>query len=132
MTSHVERRLSCAVASYFEANLPYPIQWTHLPMEGKRTAAEARLLKAMGVKSGWADYEIVKNGRVYFIEVKRPRVLKAEAGAYQAAGSLSDTQKEFRDTCIANSTPYAVCHSLAEVEAMLIMWGIPLKGRITA
>jgi hypothetical protein len=132
MTSHVERALSCQLADYFAANIPYPVQWAHIPNGELRQKKTAALLKRMGTKSGWADYQIVYEGRVYFVELKRPRVLKKDGGKYQAAGTLSDEQEAFRDACIANSTPYAVCHSLADVEAMLVMWGIPLKGRITA
>ncbi len=132
MTSHVERRLSTAVASVLCAVLPAQAQWTHLPMEGKRTAKNTSLLKAMGWKAGWADYIIIYEGKAHFIELKRPRVFKTTTTAYQAAGSLSDAQKEFRAACIANSTPYAVCYSTDEVLGVLQLWGIPLKGKISA
>lgn len=127
MTLHLERRLSCAVARMLCAVLPATALWTHLPMEGRRTAANARLLKAMGWKAGWADYIVVYDGRAYFIELKRPKLSPT-----QPAGRLSDSQKEFRAACIANSTPFVVCHSTDEVLAALEGWDIPLKGRIAA
>lgn len=130
MSKQVERALSCQLADYLANNLRFPVQWAHIPNGELRAKKTAALLKRMGTKSGWADYQIVYNGRVFFVELKRPSILKKDGGKYQPAGTLSDKQEAFRDACAFNNTPYAVCHSLAEVEDILQMWGIPLKGRI--
>jgi hypothetical protein len=44
----------------------------HSPNEGKRGRKAQGDLKKRGVVAGWPDLEIIHNGRVLFLELKRP------------------------------------------------------------
>jgi hypothetical protein len=49
------------------------VEWTHVPLGEHRTAATAGRLGRMGVRRGWADFQLLHaDGRVLFVEVKRP------------------------------------------------------------
>lgn len=63
--------------------------WNHSPNEGKRTEFQGAILKAMGMRRGWPDLEIMVARQGYhglFIEFKSLK------------GSASKDQKEVRKT----------------------------------
>jgi len=69
-------------------------------------------LKRMGLRSGVADLTFVKEGRVYFLELKQPK------------GRQSDNQKDFEAESIRHGAPYAVAYSFDEAVAILTGWKI--------
>lgn len=63
-----------AVARAFEVLLPPEVQWStfpagHIQLSGQQAAKLTR----MGLRRGWPDILLVWNGRVYGLELKRPR-----------------------------------------------------------
>lgn len=114
-----ERRFTIVVANYFTRVLPPEIIWTHFPAGEKRTAETGALLKAMGLKPGWADFILILHGGVAaFIELKI------------GDGALSKDQRDHERAAQKLGAKWAECHSLAEVEAVLDIWGVPLRGRL--
>ena len=69
-------------------------------------------LKRMGLRSGVADLIFVKEGRVFFLEMKQPK------------GRQSEHQREFEADCAEHGAPYAVAYSFDEAIAILTAWGI--------
>lgn len=69
-------------------------------------------LRAMGLRSGVADLVIVKDGRAYFLEMKR-RLEKQTAN-----------QLEFEADAIRCGAEYAVAHSFDEAVKFLRGWSI--------
>jgi len=69
-------------------------------------------LKKMGLRSGVADLVIVKNGRVYFLELKR------------RLGKQSANQLVFEADAIRSGADYAVAHSFDEAVNILKSWEI--------
>ena len=69
-------------------------------------------LKKMGLRSGVADLVIVKDGRVYFLELKR------------RLGKQSANQLVFEADAIRAGADYAVAHSFDEAVNTLKAWGI--------
>lgn len=117
-----EQKLHIAVASFLKVALPPGVVAFHCPNGGKRSKAEASLLKAMGVLAGVPDWTIIlPNGQAAFIE------LKADGGR------MSDAQLDFRERVLALRCGYEVCASIDDVERTLTDWlertkGAPLRA----
>jgi len=68
--------------------------------------------KRMGLRPGVADLVIVKNGRIYFLELK------------SETGRQSEIQKKFQNDAIGVGADYALAHNLDEAIYALKIWGI--------
>lgn len=112
-----EAQLARQVADYLTVCLPRGVEWTHIASGGARDAAVAGKLKAEGVRPGAPDYVIVAPGiGVVWIELKSP------------GGRTTAAQEEWARAI--RETPgctYALCRSLAEVDATLRRAGLILK-----
>ena len=84
------------------------------PNEGTDRANPARLakLKRMGLRPGVADLVFIKDGRAYFLEMKKP------------GGNQSDNQIDFQLDCAIVKAQYAVTWSFEEAVKILQSWGI--------
>jgi len=89
-----------------------PAVWTHLPNEGLRSKTTAALVRAMGMISGAPDYVFCWQGGAGFIKLKTP------------TGNMSERQTWFKQWCDHNHVHHAICRSVPEVEAALILWGV--------
>lgn len=115
-----EEVLQRSVADYLNAVIPNCI-WFHCPNGGRRSKAEAGILKAMGAKAGIPDLVFVlADGRAAFIELKSD------------TGRLNGDQARFKADCEFRGIPYAVCRSLPEVQGTLDGWRVHTRGRIAA
>jgi len=85
-----------------------------IPNEGKDRANPARLakLKRMGLRPGVADLVFIKDGRAYFLEMKKP------------GGKQSDDQIDFQLDAACAGAQYAVAWSFEEAVKILQLWGI--------
>lgn len=118
---HGEHSIQVAIMQFLDRALPSSCYAFAVPNGGKRNAITGAILKREGVKAGVADIVILRNpGLCALIEVKT------------AKGSLSNSQKAFRDWCAANGFPYAVVRGIGDVQAALLDWGVPLKTRVAA
>ncbi len=88
--------------------------WTMIPHElggaGKLAAIRVALAKSMGLIAGSGDFVFIWPTGGAFIELK----VKA---------ALSPAQQDFKAWCEGSGNRYAVCRSVAEVEAKLREWG---------
>jgi hypothetical protein len=82
--------------------------------EAKTGAGLGRMarLKRMGLRSGVADIVIVKAGRAYFLEMKRP------------GEGQSEKQILFEDDAWRAGAPYEVAHSFEEAQKIIRDWRI--------
>lgn len=78
------------------------------PIRGKR-------LKDMGAMSGAPDILIIKNGKVFGLELKLPK------------GVVSKTQKNFHELADKAGMPIRVCRSMSDVAQALNSFNI-VKG----
>lgn len=116
-----EHSIQVAIMQFLDRALPSSCYAFAVPNGGKRDAVTGAILKREGVKAGVADIIVLRNpGLCALIEVKT------------AKGSLSNSQKAFRDWCAANGFPYAVVRGIGDVQAALLDWGVPLKTRVAA
>ena len=113
-----EEALQRQVASFLWLVDPVAL-WTHVPNQ-RANRTQAAILKAMGVKAGWADLTFlmptgakVERG---VIELKAPR------------GKLSDAQLDFFVECRETGVPWALCRSVVEVDATLRSWGVVYRN----
>lgn len=116
-----EHQIQAAIMDYLDGALPSSCYAFAVPNGGKRNAITGAILKREGVKAGVADIIVLRNpGLCAMIEVKTK------------TGSLSNSQKAYRDWCVANGFPYAVVRGVGDVQAALMDWGVPLKSRVAA
>lgn len=116
-----EHSIQVAIMQFLDRALPSSCYAFAVPNGGNRSAVTGAILKREGVKAGVADIIVLRNpGLCALIEVKT------------AKGSLSNSQKAFRDWCAANGFPYAVVRGIGDVQAALLDWGVPLKTRVSA
>lgn len=107
---HEEDALQMAVMEYLEF---FPVFAFHPKNSGWKSIQTAVRDKKLGIKAGVADIVIMwKGSNIGFIELKTEK------------GKLSDSQKEFRDTCESFSFQYAVCRSVLDVANTIKGWGI--------
>jgi hypothetical protein len=80
--------------------------------EAKTGAGLGRMarLKRMGLRSGVADIVIVKAGRAYLLEMKRP------------GEGQSENQFLFEEDAKRVEAPYAVAHSFEEAQKIVRGW----------
>lgn len=113
-----EHQIQSAIIRFLDAALPSSCMAFAVPNGAKRDKITGAILKREGVKAGVADIVILRNpGQCALIEVKTD------------TGSLSNSQKVFRDWCAANGFPFAVVRGVGDVQAALLDWGVPLRAR---
>lgn len=111
-----EARLQKVIIQHLELAAAPGVLWLHIPNQGKRSVAMGAELKRMGLRPGASDLLFVKDGQVYFLEVKAKD------------GRLSDEQKQFAvDACDAGAT-VGWCYSIDDALRTLRSWGI-LRSR---
>lgn len=111
---HEEERLQIACVKWFDLQYPeYRMMMHHSPNGGYRTAAEARIFKAMGTRAGFPDLVLLrpKNGfSLLGIEMKTDK------------GKLSGYQKEYQEFFQKNGMEYKVVRNLDEFMAIVTDW----------
>ncbi len=117
-----ESNAQVAIVAFLRRALPPTYRVISVP--NGRFAAEPKTiarLKREGLTPGVFDILVLRNdGWFCSIEVKAD------------GGRLSPEQAEWGDWLSAGGASAAVVRSLAEAEAALIAFGVPLKGRIAA
>jgi hypothetical protein len=111
-----------------------PAFWFFYPAGAvKLTNAQVAKLARMGLKRGLPDLWVL-HGLIYGIELKR-------RGGRLSTKSIGRTKRGspiirlgqvevFPLLEAAGMQPIVVCYSANEVEAQLVDWGIPLRGRL--
>ena len=85
-----------------------------IPNQGNRSRAAAQMMKSQGLRAGIYDLAIIKlpEGTYHALEIKAPK------------GSLSRTQKGWREFFEKHNIPFAVCKSMKELGRILGEWGM--------
>jgi len=108
-----EQELQKCVARYLDLALPEDAVWWHIPNGGARSKAEAGIFKAMGVKAGVPDIQVIcrdahKLPITIFIELKATK-----------SASLSISQKAMKLRLEGVGCPYFVVSDVLQLEAYL-------------
>lgn len=74
----------------------------HVPNEGKRSIRQGERGKRLGMVSGVADLVLIHKSQVVFFELKSP------------LGSLSESQRRWRDVVTAQGFPYHVIRTIGD------------------
>jgi hypothetical protein len=116
-----EQRLQIVVANFLRLALRPPTVWTAFPAGGGGKVRGA-LLKAMGLKAGWPDVQVLHpmGLNTLFVGIE----LKAKKGR------LSKPQIETCEALWAANARYVECRSLEEVDRCLRRAGIPMHARV--
>lgn len=113
-----EFELQCAIAYYLDMALTSATRWCHIPNgEYRRPKTSARLQK-MGVKAGVPDIMLLHGGRAYFFEIKAGR------------GKATESQVDWMAWLNRHDYQACVVRSVADLDAILKVAGIPLKGTL--
>lgn len=112
-----ENDLTKDVAAMLDTRLPLGSLFTHIPNGGYRTPRTAGLLRAMGTRPGFPDFEVgVPRVALFTIELKT------------VSGELDDEQEQWRDVLqLIPGVVWACCRSVDEVIAMLTLHGVALR-----
>lgn len=116
----IELELHKSVADYLEAVLPPRAVFHHSMNEGKRGWKAQAALKAMKVRKGWPDIEILHDSQTYFLELKVDKA-KLRPSQIECHADLADAG--FR---------VATCRSIDEVRDTLRGWKIPIREKVAA
>jgi hypothetical protein len=119
-TELYEEDLHIAVAEYLALAVPPRVGfWTTFPAGGGGEV-RGRKLKRMGLKAGVPDIMLIRDGRVYFIELKA------------AKGRPSAEQISVWNCLSSNGAPVALCRDVGGVCNALTYWGFPVAARVAA
>ena len=114
-----EFSIHVAIAQFLRSALDHDAAvWAHYPAGEIRDKRTASKLKVMGTVAGWPDLMLLRNGQMYFLEIKNEK------------GRLSATQKAMAERLTQQGGFFQVARSVEDVEAILIAWGFPLRGRL--
>lgn len=144
-----EQSLHIAVAEFLHAVLDPCVAWTAVETsQNKGTRADQAIAKTRGVRRGWPDlqmfwmeyglYDKRDSPQWCFIELKRPEIRepgkrKGTTRIVQRAGTLELSQVECHAYLRERGLDVIVCHSVEEVAAALVDYGVPHKrARMTA
>ena len=114
---HPERRLLIAVAEYLAIMAHPNVVWSHFPAGELRTKATAALLTRCGLRPGWPDLILIRDGGVYGLELKTGRVRQSKA------------QKQVERQFIEAGAIYILCRGWDETIAALEHHDLVKEGR---
>ena len=113
-----ELDLHKTVATFFKWAMPADCAWTHFPAGGKRSKKTGGELSAMGLKSGWPDFQFVWRGRGLFMELKAP------------GGTLSADQRQTHTKLRLAGGEVVICRTPEEARDAVLAWGIRLDPKV--
>ena len=117
-----EEALQCQCATFMRSAVPVPPDgpaWSAVnPIPGKRTVAQGKRAKDMGLRAGVDDWFLLWRGTYIGIEFKAKR------------GSESDAQKLWAADLAALGFRRYVVRSLDELVAALNAEGVPVRAKV--
>lgn len=106
-----EHKIQAALVDYLYYAARPDIYYFAIPNQANRHIHNAVKMKAEGVRSGVADLcFMLPQGRVGWLEMKKP------------GGSMSDTQRQFRDICKSLGHLWGLAKSVDEALELLTEW----------
>jgi hypothetical protein len=113
-----EAQLHKAAAQFLDLALPSDAVWTTFPAGGGGKA-RGGILKAMGLRAGWPDIQILWRDHLYCIELK------------SAKGNLSPDQRALHERIVFCGGVVVTCRSLHDIYLALQIFGIPCRAHVT-
>ena len=107
-----EQQIHKAVVQHLRMRGVPGLVWWHTPNGGARSKTEGGIFKAMGVRAGVADFILVRQAKIYALE------LKAEGGR------ASESQLKFLSDIDAAGAHTAMPEGLDAALATLEAWGL--------
>ena len=107
------------------------VPWTTFPAGHiKLSGQQAAKLSRLGLRRNWPDLQVLWDGTLYGIELKRPgetlsrtRFVRTRRGALR----LVEGQAEAFPRLERQGMKIAVCDNLDDVLAQISAWGIPMR-----
>lgn len=106
-----EHKIQVQLMDYLGFAARPEVYYFAIPNQSNRHIASAAKMKAEGVRSGVADLcFMLPGGKAGWLEMKKP------------GGSMSETQKAFRDRCLLLGHHWALAKSVDEALEVLTKW----------
>ena len=118
---HPEADVQASAVKYLGWALPKEVEWTATLSGAHLGENQRKAAKRTGLRPGISDIVLVAPNRgAFFLEVKPPRGQRDAKGRRQYR-SLTEDQERW---AAAAGKRWQTCHSLEEIEAALLLWGI--------
>lgn len=112
LPAHKETKLHFETERFLNKWVHPDWRYTHFPAGEKRDEKTGIKLKAMGLKTGWPDFQLVApTGLFHALELKR------------VGGELREDQEAFAAWCRSHGIPHAVADTFKQVIEILNGWG---------
>lgn len=118
VTAFAESRTQEAIFAYLRRALPSDYRAFSVPNGAHMGQRNAVRMKREGMTPGVPDIIVARNNGTHaYLEVKADK------------GKLSEPQAEWGEWASSGGGEWAVVRSIADTEAALRAWGVPLKAR---
>ncbi len=108
-----EHKIQASLVDYLYYAAKPDVHYFAIPNQANRHIHNAVKMKAEGVRSGVADLcFMLPGGKAAWLEMKKP------------GGSMSDTQKQFRDICKTLGHLWGLAKSVNEAIEILTEWDV--------
>jgi hypothetical protein len=114
-----EQQIHIAIAEHLRVRPAPGLWWMHPPLGGFRTKTEAGIFKAMGVRPGTPDLILLREGKLYALELKAK------------GGRLSKAQLSCHAVLRHAGAVCAVATGIDEALVILESWQL-LRGRASS
>ena len=114
MPKELEHEVQKAICQYLDIR---KIFYFAVPNGGHRHIKVATKLKSEGVKAGIPDLCLLKDGKAYFIEVKRPKTV------HSPKGRVTKNQVEVFGKITDEGCKVEVAYGVEDVRECLHQWG---------
>ena len=114
--SHSEQQIQKAICQHLRVRGHRDLYWWHHPAGGYRSPVEAAILKSIGAKPGLPDLFLLRDGKLYGLE------LKAQGG--RLSPTQATAQVLLRQAGATINTAVGIDAAIRQLET----WGL-LKGR---
>jgi hypothetical protein len=113
-----EDRVQKAIIDFLAVVAPWVFVFA-IPNASRRTANGRPTNAVPGIVPGMPDLGLIYKRRIYFVEVKAGK------------GRQSQAQRDVAAELAGLLVPQAIAWSVDDVEAALIAWRIPMRGRLS-
>lgn len=111
-----EARMQKALVQIILLTVKPGVLWFSIPNEGKRSKWLGAELKLMGLRPGAADLCFIRDGKIFFMELKA-------AGEKQSPAQIA-----FAGDCLTAGAAYWVADNFKAAVSVLKLWGIIQPG----
>lgn len=131
--SNPEHALQVEIVRFLKYTLPPDVLFTASLAGAYLGPAQRAKMSAAGLARGWPDLQFIIRRRTFYIELKAPIAVVSRTP--ERYGTLDDPDLSDDQVMVLsalNPEAWAICRSVAEVEAVMGRWGVRLRPYVWA